>query len=144
MSIFFIWFPPSWHSAPGRGAGLEQAALFLRAQRPIADGDLEDRPRDFLAAPAVILFVVDEALVAEAGAVKASHPSVMMPIMPLGAGNLWRGAWAMPRCRPSQSFLAVPFHQKLSSEVGTLPFLSSAGVSRRIRAPPVSMRRSRR
>ena len=32
-------------------------------------------------------------------------------IMPFGTGNLYRGIWAMPRCRPFHSSFAVPFHQ---------------------------------
>ena len=39
----------------------------------------------------------------------------MTQIIPLGTGNLWRGALAMPRWYPSQSKLAVPLPKDLMS-----------------------------
>src|SRR5687768_4739935 len=46
----------------------DEAEFLGRTQRPFGDGDLERSPWDLLAVPAVILAVVREALVAEAGA----------------------------------------------------------------------------
>src|SRR5262249_26576309 len=55
----------------------QQGALLVRGQRPVADGDLEDRPPDFLATPAVTLGLVGPVLVAEAGAGPGVPPFVL-------------------------------------------------------------------
>src|SRR6476659_7700453 len=66
---------------PGSSALAREQLLFLLRQRPLGDRDLEYRPLDFFAAPAVILNVVDEALVSEPGAL------VVVPLAGVLHGN---------------------------------------------------------